>query len=118
MELAEKIMLRMGFPETETGPYVTKLRENIRRQVAGGMRNRSGGSWAPGAEKLTAEQRAKELLALDWEIEHGHSYRVECLDGPHSLKDVLPWLGDLWRNAAMKVRMLKHRVLGQTNPYL
>lgn len=42
------IMLRMGFPRTETGPYVTELRNSIERQVSEGMRSRSGGTWGVG----------------------------------------------------------------------
>lgn len=44
-EKAARLMLRMGFPETEGGPYVTELRSHILGQVRRGMTDRSGGTW-------------------------------------------------------------------------
>lgn len=70
---------RMGFPDFETGPYVSELRVWIREQVeAHGMRNHSYGSWVGNPSH---EERAKALLAWRWAQEHGHFSRVENLDG-------------------------------------
>ena len=116
-ERAAGIMLRMGFPDTERGPFVTELRTLIRRQVSEGLVNRSGGSWAPGAETLTYEERAKHLLAWEWEIQHGHSYRVEAIDGLHR-RAVLPWLRDRAREFALDIRLWWDRkVMKTANPY-
>lgn len=115
MDKAESILIGMGFPETADGPFVRELRAHIRKQVERGMLNRSGGTWAPGSSKLTHDERAREILAVDWEIAHGHSYRVELFDGLRSWRHILPWLGDNVRFAAMKARIWWHRNL--KNPY-
>jgi len=117
-ERATWIVERMGFPATETGPYVTMLRADILRQVRDhGLMNRSGGTWAheldPDEPVPTMEERARELLAWDWELEHGNTVRIELGDSapiqwrfnvktmrwrlqirPHLLA---PWLRDRWR---------------------
>jgi hypothetical protein len=110
---AEEIVRRMGFPDTEQGPYVQALRQQVRKQVAQGMVNRSGGSWGPEGEKLDCEGRARELLACDWEIEHEHCHRVEAMDGIRNR--LRPWIGDRFRAAACKWRIWRDRRL--VNPY-
>jgi hypothetical protein len=55
---AEEIMERGGFIASETGPYVTALREETRKQVANGLLERSPGTWGPDAVKVGAEGRA------------------------------------------------------------
>ena len=94
------VLLQLGFLPTDTGPYVTELREVIRRKMADGMTSMHV-SWGPGAFDITksggsgAERRARELLACEWEKTHG-SYadstwaRIENIDSliqkKHNLK--------------------------------
>ena len=134
----DEIMKRGGFALTDTGPYVTELREQTRKQVERGMLDRSPGSWGPaaidfktGKWKIDAETRAKALLAIEWRMQHGHSCRVECIDGTPwhwsfdtrtmrwhyriDLDRIGPWLGDLRRSLAMRYRIWRDRHL--VNPY-
>ena len=70
---------RMGFPDSEAGPYVSELRAYIREQVeVHGMSVHSYGTWVG---TPTHEERAKALLATIWEIEQGHHHRIENMDG-------------------------------------
>ena len=112
---AEQIMLRMGFPASECGPYVMKLRSHILEQVQQGLQTRSGGTWVDDARGMSHEDRAREILAVDWEIEHGHGYRVEALDG-FGWRYFFPWIGDRIREVAMHLRIWRDR--NRVNPYL
>lgn len=113
-ERAAYLMLRMGFPVTEIGPYVTELRAHILDQVRRGMTNRSGGTWRDDDIWSRHEDRARELLGVDWAFEHGHTYRVEAIDG-FRWRYLRAWLGDRVRYLAFRWRMFRDRNL--TNPY-
>lgn len=128
MTIVEQIMHRLGFSETDNGPYVSELRKVTARHVSEGMVTRSRGTWVEGSENLTAEERAKEYLRWEWEIQHEHSYRVECLDGPMLVQrdvrtgriaavrfNLRAWLGDRRRELQMRLRLLRDRKL--QNPY-
>jgi hypothetical protein len=135
---ADEIMVRGGFAPTDTGPYVTELREQTRKQVERGMLDRSPGSWGPaaidfktGKWKIDAEARAKALLSIEWNMEHGHSCRVECIDGTPwhwtfnmrtmqwryriEWDRISSWFGDLRRRFEMKYRIWRDRHI--VNPY-
>lgn len=127
---AEEIMERGGFSNSDTGPFVTALREQTRKQVRNGLTDRSPGTWGPEGAKLDAEGRAKALLAVQWAIERGHTYRVECLESPfrrvfdaRTMKrrmvvhwdQIRPWLSDRWRELGMRYRIWKDRNV--VNPY-
>ena len=128
---------RMGFPPTATGPYVTALRALVRKQVANGMTNRSGGSWDTENHPdiwQQHEERARCILEWDWEIEHGHSCRVELVDsGPINKRFdtdtmrwywrfrpqlIRPWIADRCRSVWMTIRVWWDRgVMRRRNPY-
>lgn len=119
---AEQIMLDMGFPESEQGPYVTELRKVIAEQVSHGLVRRSGGTWAPecfdekGAWTISHEDRARAFLEVEWEMKHGHTAEVKNLDGGWDYP--LSKLGDLWRRLLMDLRVWRDKVLlGRVNPY-
>lgn len=127
----EQIMLRMGFPEDASGPYVTALRALIREQVADGMTDRSGGSWATDEMWSDHEGRARCFLEIDWDIKHGHSHRVELLDtapimwrfNTRTMRRhlefrpslILPWLRDHYRRLAMHWHTWRTR--NEVNPW-
>lgn len=134
-----QIMRAMGFPDTETGPYVTKLRESVARQVDRGLTRRSISwcvawtPWSVGAETLTHEQRAKHLLAFDWEIENNRHYNVSAIDPIIRRRwnvttnktwievrwaDIPGWIGDRLRSLMLRLRVVFDRVRGKRNPYL
>ena len=79
-QYADALMIKMGFPLSEQGPFVNKLRDHITSQVRNGLVDRSGGTWAPQTEYLSYEERAKALLAFDWAADHGYAYKRECMD--------------------------------------
>jgi hypothetical protein len=128
---AEDIVLKMGFPDDATGPYVTALRTLVREQVSQGMTNRSGGTWADPAIWNDHEERARCFLEIDWDLKQGYSCRVELLDTAplmwrYNLRTmrrhiefrpdlIRPWLADRWRLAAMRWRVWRGR--RQVNPY-
>ena len=113
---ADAILIRMGFPPSETGRYVTALRASVRRQVTEhGLVNRSGGSWSDDVSPYDYEGRAKALLAADWELEQKHCFEVKAIDGVDGVADLMPWLGDRLREAKMKWRKWRNR--GLVNPY-
>lgn len=119
-ERAPLIMLRMGFPESEKGPFVMKLRVHILRQCEQGMVNRSGGTWRhelEGGEPPSHEERAKAMLSMDWAIDQGHCSRVELLDG-HFRDHPLLWLGDFIRRLGCKLRAARTCLLRRKNPYV
>ena len=132
----DQMMEHMGFPATETGPYVTELRAVVARQISEGVVYRSGGSWAErcfdkeGNWTISHEERARELLAVEWEIQNAHSCRVECVDpiiwrsynvrtGERSVRvrwHMIPaWCRDQFRRAGMRYRVWRNR--NTTNPY-
>ena len=125
--ITDGIMERGGFEPTDTGPYVSELWLRTREQVMyEGLINRHFG---PGA--TDSEIRAKALLALDWEQQHRHLCRIECIDGPpwewtHDLwmkrtsfriewRMILPWIGDQCRRGGVQWRRWRDRRL--VNPY-
>ena len=127
---ANEIMERGGFAPTDTGPYVTALREQTRELVEKrGLTDRSPGTWGPAA--IDAETRAKALLAVEWRMQRGHSCRIECIDGPPwgwtfntrtmrrsfriNWRMIGPWLGDLCRRLEMRRRIWRDRNI--INPY-
>ncbi len=151
------IMAEMGFTPFDTGPYVTELRGVVAEKVERGMIYTSAGTGLTperpigsvreiiveglivpvtlvGRVRGSAELRAKERLAMNWEIEQGMTYRVDCIDGTPwgwsfnavtmkrrwrvQWRQVLPWLGDRRREAVFLVkRWWRRRVLKQVNPY-
>ncbi len=126
----DQIMERMGFPATETGPYVTQLRALVARQMSQGMVERSAGSWAG---DFDCETRAKAFLAVEWAIEHGHCHQTECLDSfpitrYYSTRDmrwhysfrprrIMPWLRDRVRLLGFHWRTKRDWLLGRSNPF-
>lgn len=69
----------LGFPDSETGPNVTTLREMVRKQVVDhGMTRMSAGTWAPECGPagmfLPHEERAKYMVEF-WEAVEGHDYQ-------------------------------------------
>lgn len=134
----DEIMERGGFEPTDTGPYVTMLREQTHEQVKRGLIDRGPGTWGPDAQdfktgewKIDAEARAKALLAIEWSMQRGHSCYIECIDGPpwgwttnirtmqRSFRIkwhmIGPWLSDLRRQVGMYRRIWRDRHL--INPY-
>lgn len=128
-ERTSKIVERMGFAESDTGPFVTELRGHVARQVTeSGLVSRSAGSWDGGIASVPAETRAREMLAMDWAISRGHCYRTEAIDGlwwwqtnlktmRRRLRVDWAWFGDCWRWLGMKLRINRDYVLGIRNPY-
>ncbi len=110
-------------------PHIDALRVQLQAKGVTSMHV----SWAPGAAKLTADERARELLAIQWEIDQGHSTKRETFERPwgwrwdlRTMKRsfridwrfVRPWLRDELRAALTRVRRrwnLKVRRLH--NPY-
>lgn len=122
MSKANEIMRSMGFSDNENGPFVSQLRKNVEKQVANGLVRRSGGTWAPecfdekGRFTITAEDRAKAMLAYDWALEREHSFRVECIDG-FEWRYAHLWLGDRWREFRMNLRVWRDKIFRIKNPY-
>lgn len=79
MPTLNEIMARMGYPETETGPYVTELRAYVAKKMDRGLVGMSGGTWGSDVAKMTLEERAKAHLAFLWAADN-FSYKVERLD--------------------------------------
>lgn len=121
------LMERIGFAAEEDGPFVTELRARMAEKEAAGL-TKMHVSWSgPGDH----EERAREMLAVDWEIERGGAALIECLDGwigwqyrfdtgwpPRRVlrikwKMLLPWLGD--RRRAMVAKWRRWRA--GPNPY-
>lgn len=116
IERRDFLMLRMGFPETERGRFVTALREETLRQVRRGLVNTSAGTWRhelEGGPAPSHEERARAILAMWWEIDHGHANRVENLDGD----DWWAAIGDRLRRLAADARRLWGRARGRKNPW-
>lgn len=131
MPTTDEIMTRMGFQPNDPNPYVAALRKVVERQISEGMVTRSYGSWAPGNH--SDEVRAKAFLEVEWEMQHGHSYRQEVMDSTPidwrfntktmcwhleiKPRRLLPWLGDRCRETAMHFRIWRDRLMGARNPY-
>lgn len=121
---AEEIMLRMGFPETEDGHYVTLFRAMIAREVECGMVDHSYGTWAG---DISCEERAKMFLALDWARRRGHQCRVELIDRltwrrfwrrKDKVEMLAAWTRDGVRRAVVSFRVWRDKyVLRLRNPY-
>lgn len=109
-ERADKIMSKMGFDHADNGPFVTKLRAEIERQVRDhGLVSRSGGTWA--RNDLSAEERARVLLEWEWEIAKGHYCEVKNIDDRAHV-------GDRLRSLWLTVRVFwGRRILRRRNPY-
>lgn len=127
----EQQMARFGIPETEQGPFVAALREATQKKLDSGMVMQSAGMMADGFYSLPYEEQAKARLAFDWALERRHSYRTEVIDPmwgwrtdtrtmkrrPYVRWHRIPaWLGDRFREAAMKYRVWRDRTI--SNPYL
>lgn len=125
------LMQKAGFRDSDTGPFATELRQSLEQKRAEGLVSMSPGTWAYGPFwEIDAEVRAKAILAMEWGMKRGHTYRVECIDRPiywqYNARDrsrrlvvkwrSLPvWLGDRWREAGMHYRVWRDRKL--VNPY-
>jgi hypothetical protein len=129
---ADEQMRRLGFPETENGPYATELRAKLESMYSRGMTYMSGGTWDADYEVKSWEDHARRWLAFMWATEN-RSHKVECLDkfpitrytamdivdGKPVLrhkykiypKQLLPWMRDQYRRTVFK---LKKRT---PNPY-
>lgn len=138
MELDQKIMLRMGFAASDNGPYVTELRQSIKQQVADGLVNRSGGTWAPeygpAGMLLPTEERARAFLQMDWEVAQNNHCEMRCLDRPFGWKYNIKadtkhyeikwrrmpaYFGDRWRSFKLSMRVFyTKRILRRKNPYV
>jgi hypothetical protein len=124
-------MQKAGFRNSDSGPFVGELRELMARREADGLVSTSPGTWADGPFwEIDPEVRARELLAVEWSMKHGHSYRVECLDPPIHWQynartgrrrlvvgwtRIPIWVGDRWRELGMHYRVWRDRKL--VNPY-
>ena len=136
---ADLIMAKLGFPATVhvrsplysvKTPHVDKLRALMLRKVREGMLD-MGVSWANSI--MPFEERARAILAVQWEIEHKHSRSLECADcfpinrrfntktmtsyyefRPERIK---PWLRDLRSSLAMRCRIARDWICGLRNPY-
>ena len=119
----EELMLQMGFPESECGHFVSKLRLLMNQKAEQGTSRVSGGTWADECYerddngfivgyKISHEERARSFLEMWWAIDHGHSHQVEIVDG-FRWRNFLSCLRDKMREAAMHWRI---RRSGQ-NPY-
>lgn len=128
------VMAEMGFTPFDTGPYVTELRGVMAEKVERGLRRASAGTFPGVLSSITAEERARAHLAMNWEIAQGMTYRVDCIDGKPwgwtfnavtmkrrwriKWQYILPWLGDRRREAGFLVRRWwRRKVLKQVNPY-
>lgn len=126
----------MGFLPEHSGPNVQALREVIARRVSNGLTYMSAGSWSPGCGpagmNLTPEERARAFLAIEWAQENGHSYLVKVPDPPIHWtfntktmrrgirihwSQIVPWIGDRFRELAFLWRVRRDRRNGRCNPY-
>lgn len=130
----DEILARAGIGPNDQGRYVAELRIKIAQDVANGTISR-GWSWGPKAYEMSADDRARYILSVDWHIDRGHSYRQEVLDPivdwsfkVDITKDIsewkrflrirwhrMPaWLGDRYRQLGMHYRIWRDR---GRNPY-
>lgn len=132
-EQARNIVLRMGYPDTENGPYVVELRCWVFDQVCQrGMIGASSGTWRK--NDLSYEERAREYLAVVWEMDNSYSTPVRCWDpiicrrfDARTLKSTVEinWrnLPDRmldWRDSQLMFikRLVDRKILKKTNPYI
>jgi hypothetical protein len=122
---------RMGFPPSETGPFVTALRAKVREQVAEGLTNRSGGTWATDEIWHQHEERARCILEMEWSIDRGHYHQTEVFDcypinrrfNTRTMRwhyefrpdRIMPWVRDQIRLVGYHWRKWRDRKL--VNPY-
>lgn len=108
----------------------TTANGELRRQYAERGVDRAHASWVGEA---SAEERARELLRLQWAIERGHYNRVECLDGWCGWtcnlatgrrrfyvrwRRLPAWLGDRWRSLLCDLSIWRDKhILRVRNPY-
>lgn len=128
----EQVMEQMGFPATETGPYVTELRGDIAKRIKDeGLLGHSAGTWGPLGH--IHELRAKELLASQWAIKRWHYCERKCFDSSpigwefnfktsrwhvkFRPRSIAPWIGDRLRRWRMDMRIWRDAMLGYKNPY-
>jgi hypothetical protein len=123
MSDADTLMTEIGLGSA-SGPFANELRASLAKQAAAGVQ-RMHVSWNGG----DSEERARELLAVDWEISHGHTYRVEAIDGGlytiqtnlrsgrRRLRIHWAWFGDQFRRTGCDIRRAAHRLAGIRNPY-
>lgn len=69
--MSDKAMRGMGFGASDTGPYVSELRESLEGVSSAHV------DWAPGAAKLSPDERAKHILDAQWQIMRGHCVRMD-----------------------------------------
>lgn len=90
--------------------------------------------WGPRAGELTDEERARHLLAINWQIERGHCNRVRVIDAEIIEKrymiptkkttyrinfSIIPdLLLDKIDKLVADIRKFRDRILGIKNPYL
>lgn len=124
-------MARFEIPDSEQGPFVTELRGMVARKLREGMIYQSAGTCTAEFWALSFEEQAKHRLAWDWNLDRGHSYRVEVMDrliyrgtnvltGKRIFKiywgSILPWIGDRFRQLGCAYRVWRDRAV--SNPYL
>ena len=113
----DNLLARMNIGPNDVGKYATDLRLKMDIFHSQPGAYRSAGTWAPGSETLSAEDRARAMLEFDW-YANRYGYRVECIDGVDGIEDVPAWLGDQWRSWKTGVRkFIDMRVLGIRCPY-
>ena len=109
--------------------HIEKLRAHLQAKGV----TRMHVDWAHGASDLTADERARELLAIQWEIDQGHACAVKLFGRPWGWtfdvgtwkrsfrikwRDMPAWIGDRRRSLACRLRKLWNtHVLGRRNPY-
>lgn len=124
----DEMMARMGFTPTDLGPYVSQLRVLTARRMSEGMVNASSGTWADECYerdergfitgyKISAEERARAFLEVEWEMEHGHSCLIEMVDSLTWRRwyRFPAWVRDRVRSAGMAYRVWRDRK--NANPY-
>lgn len=90
-------------------------------------------TWGPKAASMTQEERDRYMRGVEWEVEHGHASRVECIDGVvirgFNTKTMRRTLEIHWSQIPARIgdevrrlksaarRVWNRRVLGLKNPY-
>lgn len=72
--MTERAMQGLGFKPTDDGPAVTELRERFKDSP------NAHADWTDAGRGMAAEERAKILLDVDWQIARGHSASDPPLD--------------------------------------
>lgn len=134
LKRADEILRRIGYDLRAPGPYVEALRDYTARKCSEGMGYMSGGTWAPGSETLSQEERARHTLAFLWSADN-EAYPIECIDGPPwgrwwdfkagrmrrriHWRRFPAWMRDQFRRVYHKPRIwLRRNVFGIKNPYV